>query len=102
FGKPAYTPTGAFELARITGASLVPSICYRESLNRLCLTFGKPWVIDSTEDAEKDIQEATQRATKYLEDKISERPEQWMWFHNRWKTQPDHFEKKKRANDDAL
>jgi KDO2-lipid IV(A) lauroyltransferase len=102
FGRPAYTPTGAFELARMTGASLVPSICYRESLNRLRLVIGEPWVIDSTEDAEKDIQEATQRATRYLEEKISERPEQWMWFHNRWKTQPDHFEKKKRPSADDL
>jgi KDO2-lipid IV(A) lauroyltransferase len=91
FGRPAYTPVGPFDLARKTGAALVPSLCYREGTKRLRLVFGEPWWIEKTRDPDRDIVEATARATRYLEDRIRERPEQWAWFHKRWKTRPERF-----------
>ena len=89
FGRPAYTQVGPFVLARRTGAAIVPALCYREGLNRLRFHFGKPWHVEVTEDSHRDIQLAAQRATTYLEQRIRERPEQWMWFHKRWKTTPE-------------
>jgi len=97
FGNKAYTQTGPFILARKTGAVLVPSLCYREGINRLRFFFGEPWEIVPSDDAEADIRQAAERATGYLEDRIRERPEQWAWFHKRWKTTPEHFERKQAA-----
>ncbi|MCA9449559.1 MAG: lysophospholipid acyltransferase family protein, partial [Candidatus Omnitrophica bacterium] len=77
FGRPAYTQTGPFLLARKTGASIVPALCYREGINRLRFHFGPAWQVAETEDSERDIREATERATQYLEERIRERPEQW-------------------------
>jgi KDO2-lipid IV(A) lauroyltransferase len=93
FGRPAYTPVGPFVLARKTGAALLPVLCYRESLNRLRISFDAPWEVPRSEDAEADIREAAERATRFLEKRIRERPEQWAWFHKRWKTTPDRLRK---------
>jgi hypothetical protein len=38
-----------------------------------------------TGNKEHDIRVITQNMTKELERTISEYPEQWLWFHNRWK-----------------
>ncbi|MCA9431707.1 MAG: lysophospholipid acyltransferase family protein [Candidatus Omnitrophica bacterium] len=96
FGKPAYTQTGPFVLARRTGSPIVPTLCYREGDNRLRFYFGQAWKVDQTENPEADIRAAAQRATKELEDRIRERPEQWAWFHKRWKTRPEKFHLKRR------
>ena len=91
FGKPTYTQTGPFVLARRVGSPIVPALCYREGINRLRFYFGEPWKVDRTDNVEADIRAAVQKATKDLEDRIRERPEQWAWFHKRWKTRPEKF-----------
>ncbi|MCK6496437.1 lysophospholipid acyltransferase family protein [bacterium] len=92
FGKPTYTQVGPFALARLTGALMVPALCYREGLNHLRFYFGKPWEVPQTEDPARDIFRSAQMASRILEDRIRERPEQWAWFHKRWKTTPDKIE----------
>jgi len=89
FGKPAYTQTGPFVLARRLGTPIVPALCYREDINRLRLYFGPAWKVERTEDTETDIRGAVEKATRDLEERIRERPEQWAWFHKRWKTRPE-------------
>jgi KDO2-lipid IV(A) lauroyltransferase len=42
----------------------------------------------STGDEEADMITNTQRYTKFIEDRIREHPEQWVWMHQRWKTKP--------------
>jgi KDO2-lipid IV(A) lauroyltransferase len=37
-------------------------------------------------DRERDIQRLTQWCIAVIEEKIRRYPEQWFWFHNRWKT----------------
>jgi len=41
-----------------------------------------------TENYNKDVLNLTQKCTTIIEEKIREYPEQWFWFHNRWKTKP--------------
>ncbi len=96
FGKPAYTQTGPFMLARRLGSPIVPALCYREGTNRLRFYFGPPWKVAKTEDVDADIHAAVLKATRDLEERIRERPEQWAWFHKRWKTRPEKFHLKRR------
>ena len=41
--------------------------------------------MEYTGDKEKDIREVTRRIVKEVENTIRQYPEQWLWFHNRWK-----------------
>jgi Kdo2-lipid IVA lauroyltransferase/acyltransferase len=34
------------------------------------------------------IRQLTQWSTTIIEEKVKQHPEQWLWFHNRWKTKP--------------
>jgi KDO2-lipid IV(A) lauroyltransferase len=42
--------------------------------------------ISKTGDYERDLLENTKRFNKVVEDVIREYPDQWFWFHQRWKT----------------
>jgi KDO2-lipid IV(A) lauroyltransferase len=88
FGRPAATPVGAALLAMKTGARVVPTYVYlgEDGLQHMhCL----PEIETiSTGDEEHDMVVNTQRYTKFIEDRIREHPEQWVWMHERWKTQP--------------
>jgi len=88
FGRPTYTQVGPFALARATGALMIPALCFREGLNHLRFFFGDPWEVSRTSDPDADVIEAARRTNSILEQKIRERPEQWAWFHKRWKTTP--------------
>ena len=33
-----------------------------------------------------DIEEDTRRFQSFIEERIRERPHNWLWLHNRWKT----------------
>ncbi len=39
-------------------------------------------------DHTRDLEELTQLCTSIIEENIRKYPEQWFWFHNRWKTRP--------------
>ncbi|MEY8882489.1 lysophospholipid acyltransferase family protein [Donghicola sp. XS_ASV15] len=78
-GKPAPTLTSAAEIARKTGALLVPFFGVR-SADGLSFTaeFDAPLEND-------DPIEQTRAMTRALEDRITRHPEQWFWIHKRWK-----------------
>ncbi len=101
FGRPTYTQSGPFALARATGALMIPALCFREGLNHLRFYFGDPWEVPKTNDPEDDILQAARKANSILEQKIRERPEQWAWFHKRWKTTPGKIEQYRRDNEQA-
>ena len=42
----------------------------------------------STGDRDADIRTNTQRCSAVIEEMIRRYPEQWIWFHKRWKTRP--------------
>jgi KDO2-lipid IV(A) lauroyltransferase len=87
FGRPAYTPIGAAALAQGTG-SLFLAACIQRLGPGKHLVRAVPIDFPESENKERAIIEATARATAQLEKWIRERPEQWSWNHERWRTQP--------------
>jgi KDO2-lipid IV(A) lauroyltransferase len=88
FGMPAATPVGAAILALKTGAAVVPTYIYLgdDNLQHMHILPAMPLVVSG--DEEKDMITNTQNYTGFIEEQVRKRPEQWVWMHERWKTQP--------------
>ena len=90
FGRPASTMPGLAVLAQRTGAPVVPVIFYRDpDLRRHHVEFFPevPWE-EIPDRPDETLRVNTARYTKIIEDTIRQRPDQWLWLHKRWKTQP--------------
>ncbi len=88
FGKKASTPAGATILALKTGAAVIPTYVYlgEDGLQHMQILPEIPMHITGNED--DDVVHNTQVLTKFIEDKIREHPDQWVWMHERWRTRP--------------
>ncbi len=88
FGRAAYTPTGAAALALRTGAAVVCGFLVREGSIRHRMVVQGPITLIRTGDHERDITENTALFTGLIERHIRTFPDQWVWFHRRWKRRP--------------
>ena len=88
FGRPACTTTVAAALALKTGCALVP--CHTELLpdGRYRLRYEPPVRVNASADRESELVRITQELASRTEAWIRLVPDQWMWLHRRWKTQP--------------
>ncbi|MBI3987271.1 MAG: lysophospholipid acyltransferase family protein [Lentisphaerae bacterium] len=87
FGRPACTSPGLAYLSVLAGAPVVPAFIVRlpDGRHRVLVLEAVPPPPDKTPEA---IREATQRYTAIIEGMIRRYPDQWIWLHRRWKTQP--------------
>lgn len=87
FGRKASTPAGATVLALKTGAAVIPTYIHlgEDGLQHMYILPEIPMTI--TGDEEKDIVFNTQVLTNFIEETIRKYPDQWVWMHERWKTQ---------------
>lgn len=88
FGIPCATPVGAAVLALKTGAAVVPIFSHLNADGIQEINFYPEVEIIRTGDEDRDILENTQRMSDVVEAEIRKYPEQWLWFHERWKTKP--------------
>ena len=86
FGRKACTTPGLALLALHTKAPVLPVFTRRLPDGKYLLEIGKKVEIVSSENREADILTNTQNFTKIIEDHVRQYPEQWLWFHQRWKT----------------
>lgn len=90
FGRPACTTPGPARLAMLTGAPIVPVFLVREGeTERHRLVILPEVEVVRSGDREADIVATTQRCTAVIEQMLRVYPEQWIWFHKRWKTRPE-------------
>jgi Kdo2-lipid IVA lauroyltransferase/acyltransferase len=86
FGRLAATPVVPQRLAVQHRSAVVFGHATREG-GKYTMHFERvPWT--KTGDDEADALALTVRLNALTEDAIKKHPEQWMWMHRRWKTQP--------------
>jgi Kdo2-lipid IVA lauroyltransferase/acyltransferase len=85
FGTPALTPIGPAKLAIRTGALVTCGFIERRADGVQVIRLQEPREI-SRED---DPIELTARMTREIEEQIRRVPEQWVWFHERWRERPE-------------
>lgn len=88
FGRPAATTPVAAAIAAKTGCALVPGHSVLLPDGRYLVTYEPPLFFESRGDRKADIAQLTQELTLRIEAWVREHPEQWLWIHRRWKTQP--------------
>lgn len=82
FGRPAFTPVGAAELALRFDVGVVTAFIERRDDGRHLVR------ITAAGRLPDDPAAATAQLSAAIEAQIRRRPEQWVWFHRRWRTRP--------------
>ncbi len=89
FGVTASANKGFAKLALRSGAAVVPSIARWDPAGRSHIVeYGPEIDILRTSSPARDVEANSQRFQRALEDRIRRYPEQWLWIHRRWRTQP--------------
>ena len=83
-GRNAMTAPALAELALRYKCPIVPARVERLQGAHFRLTFFPPLQIQNSGNKGADILEIMTRVNVLLGDWISEKPEQWLWVHNRW------------------
>lgn len=94
FGKTAYSTPAVATLAMRYNVAVRQMVCVRDSGGNLKYHLSKPIEMVRTGHLREDIAANTQRMHDELEKTIRAYPEQWFWFHKRWKYDyPEIYEK---------
>ena len=88
FGRPAATTTVAAAIALKTGCAIVPGYCVLQPNGRYRMIYGPAVEWAGSGRRDEDVAALTQQLTSVIEGWVRENPEQWLWLHRRWKTQP--------------
>jgi KDO2-lipid IV(A) lauroyltransferase len=91
FGRPAYTPRAPADLALRSGAPILVGTSHRRGPNP-----GDGFLFEVTEvpydpapaDREAEVLRITAACQAVMEEAIRRHPADWVWMHERWKTQP--------------
>jgi len=81
FGHPARTHTILARLVLKTRTPVIPTFAYADPGGRYTLSFGAPVPVAPDDD----VTSLTARYTAVTEAAIRRRPEQWLWYHDRWR-----------------
>ncbi len=88
FGRPAWTPSGAAQLALRARVPVVPAFISRRADGSHHVE-AQPPIEHAGEPGDADaVARLTAEATAAIERQIRAHPEQWVWMHRRWRTQP--------------
>lgn len=94
FGRPACSGVGLAVMALRSGAPVIPAFMVRQKSGKYRLILKPAVKIIRTGTYEMDLLENTQQFTKIVEEVVREYPDQYFWFHQRWKTKKCQIERK--------
>ena len=81
FGKNAYTTTIPAQFVKKFGCIIQPVFIQRVGGTKFELLFDKHLNFNK----DQNIESITKKLNQWLEQKIIQNPDQWIWTHNRWK-----------------
>jgi len=93
FGRDTVAPTGAVHFALKFKVPLIFQYSILNEDNTNTVKIIKRIELIETGNLKDDVRVNTQNLIYLMEDAIKEHPEQWMWFHDRWKLSRE-FKKK--------
>jgi Kdo2-lipid IVA lauroyltransferase/acyltransferase len=82
--RKAWTTDAPAKMALRRGSTIVFAFCIPDGL-RHRLEFEEPIRIEQLSEAERDPVALTSRINEVIARRIAERPELWLWMHDRWK-----------------
>ncbi len=85
FGRKTTFPTGAFELAKRTGAPVLPCFILRRKGVHHEIYVGEPIRCAAEPYEPSDLKPFVEKFVRHLEDFIRQEPSQWLWASKRWK-----------------
>ena len=88
FGREASTPVGAAQFALRNESPTFFMYTFREAKGHRIFVQPVPLEPYLGMHREDGIRLLTAHFTGLIENAVREHPDQWMWFHERWKTQP--------------
>jgi KDO2-lipid IV(A) lauroyltransferase len=88
FGEEASMPTGPIDLALRTGATVIPSFCFRNKRGGIDAYLEQPLELERTGDRESNIRTSTLRFLALLERRLREHPDQWVVLESIWDGAP--------------
>jgi KDO2-lipid IV(A) lauroyltransferase len=88
FGRPAWTPSGAAMLAIRRACPIITGFIHRRPDGSHRAEIHPPLPVPPDGSLEDRVEELTAAATSVIERQIRSHPEQWVWMHRRWRTQP--------------
>jgi len=88
FGKPASTATGPATVAARMNLPIIPVSCIRTGLWQFRLEIGAAIEPPPGGRSSETVRWLTEQHAAALEASIRQAPEQYMWFHQRWKSRP--------------
>ena len=84
FGRPVHTAPGPTRLALRFGTVIQPLSVQRLGGAHFRVVVHEPMEMENTGDRSADIEAGVCRVTRFVEDRVRERPEEWFWSHRRW------------------
>lgn len=85
FGLPAKTYSSPAFLQHLTHCPILLCVVVRTGILKFRVEYSSPLFFSYEKSSlEEDVRTATQEIASRLESKIRERPEQYLWAHNRW------------------
>jgi KDO2-lipid IV(A) lauroyltransferase len=84
FGRDAQTTPAPAALALKLGCVLVPTSNRRLDGARFCVRLHPPLPLPETGDPDQDLIALTSAINNFIEERVRERPGQWLWIHRRW------------------
>ncbi|MBF0634941.1 MAG: lysophospholipid acyltransferase family protein [Nitrospinae bacterium] len=89
FGKLCATVVTPAVASLRTGSAVIPYFSFLDQTTGVYTAkFWPEIIIQPTGDRSADIRLITMKINDALEEAIRHAPEQWLWFHKRWKTRP--------------
>jgi KDO2-lipid IV(A) lauroyltransferase len=85
FGQPTWTHPALARIVRKTRTPVVPLCALWEGPGRYQVAFFPPLLPDALGEDELEDLPMTRRFSEITEWMIRRRPEQWLWFHDRWR-----------------